>query len=526
MMQPLIACIAALGLLLWPALDAQAAKRGGALRVAVEGEALNLDVLGTGFPIKVYRETMGSGLVRVDEGLNIVGDLAQSWELADDGRILTFKLHPGGTYHDGTPLDAASVKWNLDLITGEVAPKWLQELKKKNPQARLNNSFTIYLSHIKRVEVVDKYTLRIHQADIGKAQTLDAMAAVFPRFVLVSPKAYDMDIERFRRHPVLSGPFKFVEWKRNQHLIAERHKGYFDRELPYLDRIEFYFMPDANQRMNSLLAGQVDVINNLPLSLYEAAKKAPGVKVYVGKPTTNYGFPINNQMPTWKKDLRVRQAITCYGVDRTQIVKTAMRGLGEPWVSFSPPGAKDALDLTAECPYDPERAQKLLAEAGHGPNNPLKFTMVINNSDPAHAEVAQLLQSQFAKIGAQMNIQVVDYATWNSAHTQKKLEISLQNTLSFLNVNSNSHVVYSKSGLDYYNIRDPRLDALLEQWRSTMDPQKQVGISHQIQRHIAENAYYGTVGGFPFIQAARADVKGFTYLNKLMNDFRGAWLDR
>jgi peptide/nickel transport system substrate-binding protein len=246
----------------------------------------------------------------------------------------------------------------------------------------------------------------------------------------------------------------------------------------------------------------------------------------MGRITTNYAFPYNNQMPLWK-DIRVRKAVSCYGVDRAQIVKTALRGLGQPWNSFSPAGARDALDLAAECPYDPEKAKRLLAEAGYGPGKPLKFTMVISNSDPAHVEVSQALKLQFSKIGAQMEIRVVDFATWNRSFVaQRKVEITLQNTLSSLNVNSNSHVLYSKSGLDYYNIKDPKLDALLEGWRSVIDPRKQVEISHQLQRHIADQAYYPVIAGFPFIQATRADVKGFRYLGNLVTDLRAVWLDR
>ncbi|MEK6712412.1 MAG: ABC transporter substrate-binding protein, partial [Nitrospinota bacterium] len=353
-------------------LDAQAAKRGGTLRVAVEGEAFDLDVIGISGALKVYREIMSAALLRLDENFNVVGDLAQSWEVSDEGRVVTFKLHPGGTFHDGTPLDAEAVKWNLDMISRKVLPKWVQEREAKNPQYKWRNIFENYLYHLEKVEVVDKYTLRIHQKDIGKAQIFDDMTGTLGRFVLVSPKAYDMDIERFRRHPALAGPYKFVEWKRNQHLIAERHEGYFKKGLglPHLDRLEFYFIPDANQRMNALIAGQIDVINNLPLSLYEAMRKVPGVTVHRGRATINYAFPFHNQLPLWK-DIRVRKAVSCYGVDRALIVQTALRGLAKPWVSFAPGGAVDALDLTAECPYDPERAKKLLAEAGYGPGKPL-----------------------------------------------------------------------------------------------------------------------------------------------------------
>ncbi len=527
MLPMLITVLSILFLAFSPATDAQGAKRGGTLKVAIEGEAVNLDPLGVGFGRKVYREAIGSGLVRLDGNFNVVGDLAKSWEISDEGRVITFKLHPGGTYHDGTPLDAASVKWNFDIISGKVVPTWVKELKKKSPKYKWRNIFLGYLFHINKVEVLDKYTVRIHQNDVGKAMTLDAMSAAFSRFVLVSPKSYDMNIEKFRRHPVMSGPYKFVEWKRNRHFFAERHKGYFRKGLPYLDRIEFYFMADANQRMNALAAGEIDIINNLPIPLYATAKKTSGVKVLVGPQTMNYAFPINGQRAPWK-DKRVRRALSCFGVDRAQIVKTALRGLAKPWVSYSPAGAKDALDLTAECPYDPAKAKALLKEAGYGPGGkPLKVTLTTNNSDPAHIEVSQALKLQFAKLGAAMDIRVVDYATWNRAFVrQRKLQLTLQNTLSSRTANSNSHTIHSKSGIDYYNMKDTEIDRLLDLWRSTIDPQKQIGISHKLQRYILAQGYYPNIASFSFLQATRSDVKGFTNLGKMMLDYTSVWLDR
>lgn len=527
MLPTLIAVFASLILAFGSAADAQTPKRGGVLKVAIEGEAVNLDPIGVGFGRKVYREAIGSGLVRLDKNFNVVGDLAKSWEVSDDGRIITFKLHPGGTYHDGTPLDAKSVKWNFDIINGKVVPTWVKEMKKKSPKFKWRNVFSSYLFHVKKAEVVDKYTVRIHQKDIGKAMTLDSMSAAFSRFVLVSPKSYDMNIAQTRRHPVMSGPYKFVEWKRNRHFKAVRHKGYFRKGLPYLDGIEFYFMADANQRMNALAAGEIDIINNLPLPLYATAKKTPGVKVLVGPQTMNYAFPINGQKAPWK-DKRVRRALSCYGVDRAQIVKTALRGLGKPWVSYSPAGAKDAIDLTAECPYDPAKAKALLKEAGYGPGGkPLKLTLTTNNSDPAHIEVSQALKYQFAKLGAKMDIRVVDYASWNRAFIrQRKLQITLQNTLSSRMANSNSHTIHSKSRIDYYNMKDLEVDRLLDIWRSTVNPRKQIEVSHKLQRYILAQGYYPNIASFSFLQATRSDVKGFVNLGKMMLDYTAVWLDR
>ncbi len=141
--------------------------------------------------------------------------------------------------------------------------------------------------------------------------------------------------------------------------------------------------------------------------------------------------------------------------------------------------------------------------------------------------MSQALKLQFAKLGVSMDIRVVDYATWNRAFVrQRKLQITLQNTLSSRTANSNSHTIHSKSGIDYYNMKDLEVDRLLDLWRSTIDPRKQIDISHKLQRYILAQGYYPNIASFSFLQATRSDVKGFTNLGKMMLDYTSVWLDR
>ncbi|MBI3126940.1 MAG: ABC transporter substrate-binding protein [Candidatus Tectomicrobia bacterium] len=504
-----------------------APKRGGTLRVAIEGNVPHLDgATVTGTIIKFYREIAGSNLVMLNEKFGIVGDLAHKWEVSDDGRVITFHLRPGAKFHDGTPLDAEAVKWNLDLINGRIETEWMKEEKKKNPKYKFNTTYNLYLYQVKNVEVVDKHTVRLHQQDLGKGMTLPALAGYFTRFVFVSPTAYGKNIDRFRRSPVYSGPFKIVEHKHNQYVKMERFNDYYIKGRPYLDRIEVYYMPDASQRLNALRAGEIDMINSVPLSLVQTLEKMPGVKLYTDKTATTLAAPINNQRGAFK-DIRIRKAVGCYGINRALIVKTALRGLTAPWTTFSSPGAKDAIDLTAGCPFDPAKARQLLAEAGHGPQNPFKFTMVVMNTDPTYSEVAQVMKTTYAQIGVQMDIQVVDRGTWGNRFVrQRMVDMTIQDSLPTYDMNSGSHTFYSKNFLDYYNMKDPKVDEMVEAWRSSIDPRKQLEISHRLQRYILEQGYYPAIGGSPFIQAARDYVKGFVFLNKANFTMRDVWLDK
>jgi ABC-type transport system substrate-binding protein len=99
-------------------------------------------------------------------------------------------------------------------------------------------------------------------------------------------------------------------------------------------------------------------------------------------------------------------------------------------------------------------------------------------------------------------------------------------TIPLMDVNANTHALYSKNAFDYFQPKDPKLDSLIEAWRSTVDPAAQLRISHQLQRYLQDMAYYPAVTGSPLFQATRDYVKGFKFLGRMANDYRTVWLDR
>lgn len=104
--------------------------------------------------------------------------------------------------------------------------------------------------------------------------------------------------------------------------------------------------------------------------------------------------------------------------------------------------------------------------------------------------------------------------------------MTLQDTVPVLDTNSNSHTFYSKTPLDYYMMKDPKLDAMVEEWRSTLDREKQKAVSHKMQRYMFDKSYYAGLAGSPYIQATRTYVKGWKFLNKLVFDMKDVWLDK
>ena len=114
-------------------------------------------------------------------------------------------------------------------------------------------------------------------------------------------------------------------------------------------------------------------------------------------------------------DNRVRKAVGCYGLDRQEIVKIALKGQATPWVGINPPGTLDTVDVNHLCPYDPTRAKALLAEAGYGPNKLLTFELMTNTEKAVFNVIATVVKEQMARLGVTANIKLVDKVTWMNA---------------------------------------------------------------------------------------------------------------
>ena len=185
-------------------------------------------------------------LVDIDEKLNIVPQLATSWEWSSDNKALTMKLRPGVTFHDGEKLDAAAVKFNLERHKtmagsnrrGELAP-------------------------VSSVDVVDDATVRINLS----APFSPLLAALADRAgMMVSPKAAQAAGEKFGARPVCSGPFRFVERIAQDRIVLERYPNYWNKGEIHVERIVYLPIVDATVRLANLRSGQLDFIERLAAS--------------------------------------------------------------------------------------------------------------------------------------------------------------------------------------------------------------------------------------------------------------------
>ncbi|HET9471157.1 MAG TPA: ABC transporter substrate-binding protein, partial [Usitatibacter sp.] len=309
-------------------------------------------------------------LVDVDEKLNIVPQLATSWQWGPDQKSLTMKIRQGVTFHDGEKLDGAAVKFNI-------------ERHKTMPGSNRRGE----LAPVSSVDVVDPYTVRFNLS----APFAPLLAQLADRAgMMVSPKAAKAEGEKFGAHPVCSGPFKFAERVAQDRIVLERFPNYWNKAAIHFDKVVYQPIIDPTVRLANLKSGQLDFIervnpSDMPALKGEAKLKAAKI-VEIGYQgiDINIGKSEEAQKTALGKDPRVREALEL-SLDREAIVQVAMDGealAGNQWVAPTNPWYVKSEPVPKR---NLERAKALLREAGV--TNP-SFTLLT----PTTADAQRLAQ--------------------------------------------------------------------------------------------------------------------------------------
>lgn len=492
---------------------AQKPKSGGTLTVVHAVDVAHLDIhTAPGYEMMWINENVHNGLVTLDKDLNIVPDVAKSWEISPDGLQYTFFLQEGVKFHDGSDLDAEAVKWNVEDYLNQ----------------KRGSGMRAYFTDIDRVEVVDKHTVRIILKEPNYF-FLTILAAYRTGFLMISPTAFQKaGPDEYRKHPVGAGPFKFLEWVPNDHITLVRNEHYWKKGLPYLDKVVFRVLTDPMTQVSALKAGEVDLINSFSPELVRVVEKDRNLTLLTGPETTPMVAILNVSKPPFD-DLRVRKAIGCYGLDRIEIAQKALLGLATPMVGFAGPGVQGHVDLMGMCPYNPERARALLKEAGYDARNPLRFSITTNPEKAVFANIATLLKSQYAKLGAEVKIDVKDKVTWMAEMVGKlrcSWDQSVEDLLALFTVHNNNFITETTSSWNIACHKDTKVDEYYRRLKLTAGAEERQKLSEELQRYIAENMYWVSVSGSPHYKVLRKPVKDFHFQAEFKFLLEQVWLDK
>jgi peptide/nickel transport system substrate-binding protein len=368
----------------------------------------------------VMKQMLYTPLIKYDADLNIQPYLAESWELTDNA--VTFTLREDVMWHDGQPVTAEDVKFTFDLA--------------KNPEtASLLGS--AYVNMVESATVLDPRTIRFDFV-APHAQALDGFWwSPLPSHLLGDVAAAELTQAPYNQSPVGSGPFRFVQWQRNQEMVMEANPD-FPEALggrPYLDRVVFRIIPEATAMVTGLMNGELDVIGYTLLpdqAVQVQNQQGIDVRSFPSREFTYIGW--NNERPIFDNSA-TRQALAM-SLNRPEIIEALLHGFGEPASGMIPPWSPMFNDI-APLDYDPAAAQQLLAQAGWADSNgdgildrdgqPFQFTLLVNSANRTHQDIATVVQQQLREIGVQAEIRTAEFQTLLQQHKERDYDAVISN---------------------------------------------------------------------------------------------------
>lgn len=444
-------------------------------------------------------ENIFDGLVAINDRMEIVPELADSWDISGDGKTYTFKLRSGVKWHDGQPFTAGDVKFTYDTIINPAVPKTIA----KSDYALVD-----------RIEVVDSQTVRFTLKSANASFLSKLAIGIAPKHLL---DGQDVATAAFNRKPVGTGAFRLQEWLSGQSVTLVANPDYF-RGSPKVQKLIWKVIPDSNVLTLQMLNGEVDggQINN-PQDLPRFTAKS-SLKIYESMGANTYiGF--NNERSPFN-DVKVRQALN-YGLDKKAIIDGIVGGQGVWSTSEILAGTWAYNGNVNRYEFAPDKARLLLDDAGwragasgirEKAGKPLKFTMLTNAGDKLRESIVLFARQQWREIGADVDVQFLELNTFINERVLKSdfdcifLSSSVNVDPDFLSRRWSTAAL--TAGNNFLRWTNPQVDTLLQQGIAVTDQSARKKIYDEIQDIIADESPTVPIY-YPKVQwAVRGDLKG------------------
>ncbi len=418
--------------------------RGGTVVAATIDKPVNMDPAFAELysSMQVYQNIFNK-LVYTDADYNFIPGLAKSWTQIDP-TTWDFELVDNAVFHNDEPFTSRDVAFTVERIF--------------DPQVAAPNA--VFLQAIDHVETQGDYKVRFILKHPWGSFLADLAAAL----EVVNEKAIASKDPRLE--PVGTGPFKFVEWVKDDHITLERWEKYHVPDRPYLDKVIFKAISDDTVRLTGLQTNEMQWVMQVPLQKVEQLKGESDIKVTPGKPYLPDFIYLNNSKPPFN-DKRVRQALA-WSVNREEIVQVAFFGQAVTATEAIPEdhpyysgvnGYQDGPDY--------ERAKSLLQEAGM---EGLQFTFDGQPQVPTQLKAAQVLQQQLARAGIKMEIQNYESGEWIKRLLTKEYNATISYWSATLDP---AHFyypgLYSTSGWNITGYGTPEMDQALDAFARETD---------------------------------------------------------
>ena len=450
-------------------------------------------------------------------------ELATEWSWSEDGKELAFKLRQGVKWHDGKPFTAADVKCTFDLLQGTAKERF-----RGNPRKEWYDN----LDHVS-TEGDNEAVFHLKRPQPALIALLaSGYSPIYPCHV--SPA-------QMRQHPIGTGPFKFVEFKPNEHIKVTRNPDYWKPGRPYLDGIEYTIVPNRSTAILGFVAGQFDMTwpysVTVPL-LRDVQKEAPQAvcELKTNNATTN--LLVNRDKPPFDNaDLRRAMMLA---LDRKSFIDILTEGKGKIGGAMLPQPAGIwgmPPEMLATVPgYGPDvqknraEARSLMEKLGYGPDKRLEVKISTRNV-ATYRDPAVILIDQLKDIYIDGALDTIETANWHTKVTRKDYSVALNATGSGVDDPDQQFYENYKCGSarNYSGYCNAELDKLFDEQSVMSDQEKRRKLVWQIDKKLQEDGarpiIYHNIGA----TCMQPQVKGVTIMvNSIYNGWRfeDAWLDK
>ncbi len=426
-----------------------------------------------------------NGLVKYDKDYNIVGDLAESWDISPDNLTITFHLRKNVKWQDGVPFTSADVMFTYRLMINPNTP----------------TAYAADFLLVKEAKAPDPYTFVVTYKEPFAPALISWGFWMMPKHLL---EGKDLTTSKLNRSPVGTGPYRFVEWSAGEKIVLDSYHDYFEGR-PYIDRLIYRIIPDTATMFLELKAGGVDWMGLSPIQYKRQTDndffKESFVKYkYLADGYTYLGFNLKDPKFT---DKRVRKAIS-YAIDKQEIVDIVLLGLGDIATGPYKPGTWQYNGKVERYDYNPEKAKKLLRDAGWVDTNgdgvlekdgvPFTFTIVTNQGNELRAKTAELIQNKLKDVGIKVQIRIVEWAAFLSEFVETR---NFEALILGWNITKDPDLYdvwhSSKIGpneLNHISFKNAEVDRLLVEGRRTFDKELRKKYYFRLQEILADEAPY------------------------------------
>ncbi|MCC7370989.1 MAG: ABC transporter substrate-binding protein [Chloroflexi bacterium] len=488
-----------------PAADAKPAgqpKKGGKLVMAQVGDNSNLEPFVQQPTATIYLTNLFSTPVRYDTEIKANPQLAESWQVAQDGRSITLKVRPGVKFSNGKEVTSEDFNFSVERAKDPKVGSLFR------PQAML----------VTKTEAPDKSTA-IWRFDAPFPAIVDLLARQF----IVSKETIDLD--NWKQRLIGTGPFTWEEWQPGERALWKRNANYYETDLPYLDEVEVRSFGDANTMAANLESGQVDVIARLPMTEVARLKSNSNLKVFQAPVRLFYDVLLQSISAPFENKL-LRQAIN-WGIDRERFVRTTLVGLAsatsQPLPSHSWAWFPE-LDKTYS--FNLDKAKELMTQAGY-PNGLEVQCLTCTARQKELTALAQIMAADLEKIGIKLKIEDVEPAVYDKRHLAGEFQMAIHNygraNLDPSTLFRGAAAWHAGTGMTKFDA--PEYRKLMEDAEASYDQNERKPKYKAMIQYIQDQSFVIPVSPNPEFYIMRSRVQGFTTDGESNVSLRQVWVD-